>query len=102
MASRLNLQSELEELLGTRNVYFQPPASKKLKYPCIVYNLSDISSRYANDKAYLNTKAYQVTVIDRDPDSDLVSRLMAHFSYISFDRHFNADNLNHDVLRLYY
>ena len=29
MGSRLDLQTELEGLLGNRHVYFQPPESKK-------------------------------------------------------------------------
>ena len=32
MASRLELQSKFEELLGSRNVYYQPPESIKMSY----------------------------------------------------------------------
>ena len=102
MASRLNLQAELEELLGTRNVYFQPPESIKLHYPCIIYHRSNIRPRYADDTSYIKTTGYELTVIDKDPDSDLVERLMNHFRYVSYGRHFNADNLNHDTLTLFY
>ena len=37
MDRRLELQSELEKILGSRNVYYQPLPSLKLQYPCIVY-----------------------------------------------------------------
>lgn len=115
--TRLDLQAELEELLGSDQVYFSPPESIKLKYPCIVYTRSNISVRKANNKVYLYPYRYQVTLIDRDPDSEafkkeekfedeeansLVERLLFHFQYISHDRSFTTDNLNHDVFTLYY
>lgn len=102
MASRLKLQSELEEILGSRNVYFQPPESKKLKYDCIVYNRSDIWSRHAGDKNYVLTDCYDVTIIYRNPDSDLPKKIIEHFPYSSFSRHFTSDNLNHDIIKVYY
>ena len=40
MASRLNLHNSLIEALGTKSVYFQPPESVKLVYPCIIYEES--------------------------------------------------------------
>ena len=50
--SRLRFQSLLEGLLGSKHVYFQPPASITLVYPCIIYNLSDITISRADNKAY--------------------------------------------------
>ena len=47
MASRLDLQSKLEKLLGNKNVYYQPPESLKMEYPAIRYSRSDIDSKYA-------------------------------------------------------
>ena len=49
MASRLNLHNELIKMLGTNNVYYQPPESIKMKYPAIVYSKSNIRSTFAND-----------------------------------------------------
>ena len=34
---RLELDADLRALLGSTNVYFQPPETKKLKYPCFIY-----------------------------------------------------------------
>ena len=34
---RNDLQKLLVEVLGSKNVYFQPPESVKMKYPAIVY-----------------------------------------------------------------
>ena len=115
--TRLDLQAELEEILGSNQVYFSPPESIKLKYPCIVYTRNNIDTRKANNRVYLYDYRYTVTLIDRDPDSEafkkkekfeeeeansLVERLLFHFKYCSHDRTFTTDNLNHDVFTIYY
>lgn len=101
MASRLELHEKLCEALETRNVYFQPPESVKMKYPAIVYGLEDIKNTYANDGVYLSKRGYSVTVIDEDPDSSIVGKI-ASFPTCKFNRHYEKDNLNHDVFTLYY
>lgn len=101
MASRLKLHEELCEILGSRNVYFQPPESLKLSYPCIVYSLSNVDKRNASDKLYRSFNQYQVVVIDVDPDSDIHMRILNHYPMCSFERGYTSDNLNHNVLRLF-
>lgn len=101
MGTRLDLQSMLEKILGSRNVYYQPPESIKLQYPAIVYSRSDIYNTFANDKSYRQTKAYELTVIDKDPDSKIVDKIAA-LPMCRYDRHFTSDNLNHDIFTLYY
>lgn len=99
MAPRLQLQSLLETIVD--NVYFQPPASIKLQYPCIVYARDDAMSTFADNKNYNHTIRYMVTVIDRNPDSDLPKEL-AVLPMCTFNRHYAADNLNHDVFNLFF
>lgn len=101
MASRIELQTLLENLLESRNVYFQPPESEKMKYPAIVYDLDDIENKFANDGVYSSKRKYTVTVIDEDPDSSIVGKV-AVLPTCRFDRHFKSDNLNHDVFSLYF
>lgn len=101
MASRLDLQNLLEELLGSRNVYFQPPASVSMRYPAIVYSRDDIENRHANNGVYSQTTAYSVIVIDEDPESEYVEKV-SKLPMCAFDRHYVADNLNHDVFTLYF
>lgn len=101
MASRLELQAKLEELLGSKNVYYQPPESLKMEYPAIVYSKSRIDKKAANDAAYLLTKGYEIIVIDRKPDNPVIDKLL-ELPMCSYDRHYKSDNLNHDVLTLYY
>ena len=100
MASRLKLHEEFCEILGTRNVYFQPPSS--MKYPCIKYSISDKDKINANNRLYRSMNQYTVIVIDKDPDSEIPDKILNHFPMCSFDRFYTADNLNHTVLTLYY
>ena len=101
MGSRLSLQTEFETLLGSRNVYFQPPPSVKLKYDAILYFRKSIDNRYANNSVYKQDDCYEVIAIYRDPDSDL-PRKISTMKECRFDRHYTLDNLNHDVFTLYY
>lgn len=100
--TRLDLDRRLRNLLGTSNVYFQPPESIKLKYPCIIYNLSSIPSIYANDKVYKSHRRYQITYVTSDPDTGMIDQMLGAFNLVSFDRHFTSDRLNHYIFTLYY
>ena len=101
MSRRSELQSLLEELLGEKHVYYQPPESKKLDYPAIVYSKSRIDKRPANDSAYNLDTRYELIVMDKRPDNPVIEKLLA-LSYCSYDRNYESDNLNHDVLTIYY
>lgn len=99
---RIKLQQELCSILGTKNVYFQPPESVKLVYPCIVYELSSGATTYANDMPYTFQRCYQVTIIDKDADSKLIDKLAYHFPKCRFNDSFVYDNLYHYVYTIYY
>lgn len=102
MADRLSLHTEFEIILDSKNVYFCPPESVKLKYPCIVYSLSGVNKENANDRMYKSVNEYEVTVIDRDPESVIHHRILAHFPMCRFDRPYVSENLHHSILTLYY
>lgn len=101
MRSRLDLHDILCDILGTRNAYFQAPESTKMKYPAIRYSLSDIDNQHADDSPYIQSRVYQLIVIDKDPDS-IVADKVAGLSQCSMDRSYTADNLNHFVFTLYF
>lgn len=101
MASRLELHNELRKVLGSDFVYFQPPPSKNMSYPAIKYSLNGIDNDFANDEVYNQKRSYQVTVIDEDPDSEIVGRV-SKLPTCRFDRHYAADNLNHTVFTIFY
>lgn len=101
MDKRIELHYKLVEILGSGKVYFQPPASVSLSYPCIVYKRSSQKDHRANNTLYHTRKRYSITVIDKDPDSKIPDKMM-ELPYCEFDRHFATDGLNHDVYKLYY
>ena len=98
---RLNLHDELKAVLGSSNVYFQPPPTLTMKYPCIIYKIDDMDGVHANDRRYLSNKRYLVTIVDKNPETLLLDKLL-ELPYCSFENHFVFDNLNHYVCLLYY
>lgn len=101
MASRLELHEVLCDILGSRHVYYQPPESVKMVYPAIVYSKNSIDIKHGDDLVYRQVVGYSVTLIDKDPDSEFVDKIM-QIPMCRFDRHYAADNLNHDVFTIYY
>lgn len=101
MSTRLDLHALLCDCLGSRNVYFQPPESIKMQYPAIVYSRDDIENNHANNGVYMQSTAYNIIVIDPDPDSEVVQKV-SKLPMCMFDRHYAADNLNHDSFTIYY
>ena len=101
MGKQLELQQLLEGLFGSPNVYFQPPANIEMVYPCIVYHRDSARTQFAGNSPYRYTQRYQVTVIDRDPENEVLVKIAA-LPMSTFNRFFMADNLNHDVFNLYF
>lgn len=101
MSSRIDLQNTFESILGSRNVYYQPPESIKMQYTAIVYSKDKLESVYADDIKYSHLKCYQVIVISHKVDDPVIEKLL-ELPYSSFVRHYVVDNLHHDVLRIYY
>lgn len=100
MDKRPYLQAKFEDILGSRNVYYQPPESIKMSYPAIVYSRKNIQNSFANDGVYLQIPCYEIVVIDPDPDSEIVSKI-SRMVGCRFDRHYTANGLNHDVFTLF-
>ena len=102
MSSRLELQAMLEEILGSRNVYFQPPPTVKMKYDAIRYALGGKDLKRANNKLYLFTNQYDGVVITTNPDTTLPDTILSTFEMCSFGTPYVADNLYHYPFTLYY
>ena len=92
---------ETMEVESKRQVYFQPPDKTILAYPCIVYELSGIDMKYASGLPYSHRRKYTVTIIDKNPDSEIPKKI-GELPLCSFDRFFTNDNLNHFVFSIYY
>lgn len=101
MADRLDLQAKFEEILGSRNVYFQPPSSIKMQYPAVIYSFKKLDTRHANNQGYMRMPCYDAILIDKDPDSEFVAKIL-QLPYCQFDRVYEADNLNHFAFTLYH
>lgn len=107
MASRLELHNEFIDVLGTKNekesrVYFDPPKSVIMKYPCIRYTKTAPRLKRANNGIYNLVNGYEVTVIDYDPDSVIPETILHRIQECSIERYYTVDNLNHTVLKIYY
>lgn len=104
MDKRLELDALLRKVMkdvsGVENVYFQPPENLLLKYPAIIYSRSDIRNRPADDMVYSQFTFYDLTVIDKNPDSLLVYAV-ASLPRCKFGRHYKSDNLNHDTFAIF-
>ena len=94
MDRRLKLHQILVDILGSNHVYFQPPASVKLVYPCIIYQYETGDTQFADDQAYIFVRKYQIQVIDPNPDTEIPDKI-AQLPRCLNDRNYTADNLNH-------
>lgn len=101
MDNRLDFESFLKNIEGVLAVYFQTPPSVKMVYPCIRYERNSAETTFANNKVYRVKIRYHLTVIDRDPDSAIVKKVL-QLPQCVFDRHYTSDNLNHDSFFIYY
>lgn len=105
MKSRLELHDILVGIMRSKdldeNVYFQPPENLKLKYPCIIYNLTDEKPIFADNFKYFKCKVYDIMIIDKNPDTEIPD-VISELDYCIFSRYYVADNLNHYVYRLYF
>jgi hypothetical protein len=95
------VQSLLEGLLGSSEVYFQPPDDIEMVYPAIVYNLDFENAQHADNRPYARKMRWIITVISRDP-MEPVRDLIAELPLCSFERAFPAAGLNHQVFTLFY
>ena len=100
MVDRLTIHERLCKVLGSNHVYFQPPSSVQLRYPCILYSLHRYEFAPADNTRYLEHVAYDLIVIDKNPDSKIPMNLIKEFRTCSFDRAYQSNNLNHFALSL--
>lgn len=95
------LQSVFVDVLGTENVYFQPPSTVKMKYPCIVYQINRPDDDRADNHIYVDRLRWSVTLITRQAMPPEFDRLR-YLQNCVFDRHYTADNLHHYAFDFFY
>lgn len=101
------MEKPYEDLLGVLSayvdhVYFQPPETAKLKYPCAIVSLSDMHQVRSDNGTYLINTEYDVMIISRDSTNTIAHELLENLKYCRFDRRFISDNLTHDVINVYW
>lgn len=72
-----------------------------MEYPAIVYQRDYGDTKFADNRPHTFTQRYQVTVIDRNPDSQTVNNVVM-LPGCHYNRFFVADGLNHDVFVIYF
>lgn len=106
MGRRLELQSKLEDILGSKNVYYQPPENLKMKYPCFVYEEHVNTPFRADNIDYLSPEEWDVTLIrtfqDREKINLIRDTIRRKFVYCRWATHFISDGLIHDVYHITY
>ena len=102
MASRLELHEELCKILGSRNVYYNPPESVKMQYDCIRYGKTGVDLLKANDSIYKRTYQYDLIFITKNPDSDVPDRILDTIPLTRFGRPYVANGLDHFPMTVYY
>lgn len=101
MDRRLELDAILRDVLGNNHTYFQPPASIDMEYPAIRYSRVAKPSQKADDAIYIDNTTYKLILIDRDPDSEYLSKLL-NLPYTRYVNGYQKDGLNHDVIEIVY
>lgn len=102
MVNRLNLQAKFEEILESRNVYFQPPASVLMRYPAIRYTLKDFRTKSANNSAtYISNTGYECILITKEPADEKCLGQIFSIPYCKFGRYYCVDNLHHYTFTIY-
>lgn len=97
---RKELHMQLMDILGSRNVYYNPPETLKMSYPCIRYNLNGIRKGSADDGAYKKNRNYTIVLIHKDADNEVVDDIL-DLPMCSLDRTYVADNLHHFIFTKY-
>lgn len=102
MKSREDLQTKLEEILGSDHVYFQPPSNVKMVYPAIRYKLDGLDADRADNKRYIDKTSYSVTHIYKSLKNQLTDQMLDSFTYISFAGRIYDDGLYNDTYEIYW
>lgn len=98
---RLKLSQSLHALFDhPDNIYFDPPESKKLDFPAIVYTRSTVDTINADNRKYLIYDRYQITYIHKDKDDETVEKIL-NLPRCEHDQEFQQNDMYHDVFTIY-
>lgn len=98
---RKELQIILENILGSDQVYFQPPETIKMSYPAIVFSFDGIDNKKANNKQYITHFVFHATFITKMVNSDQVLNALLSLEYCSLGKPYVSDGLYHYPFTIY-
>ena len=96
MQTRLDFHAELVAITDA-NVYFQPPANVKLKYPCVIYNVQRYVGEEADNIKFITGTEYKLMAIHTDPDDPLPTLVLEKLPRCRSDRIYPLNGLYHSV-----
>ena len=102
MNRREELSKKLHDIIGNDNVFFQPPASDRIKYPCCIYELGRGATTRANNSIYNYVNSYQLMFIYPKHNEGIIKDVLNSLTLCSFEREYIADGLYHYVFNVYY
>ena len=98
---RLKLSRVLHELFDhPDNIYFDPPESKKLDFPAIVYTRKTTDTVNADNRKYIIYDRFQITYIHKDKDDEMVEKIL-NLPRCLHDDEFQTNDMYHDVFTIY-
>ena len=85
-------------------VYYDPPTSIQMEYPCFRFVMNNTDSRYADNVHYINHKRWAITYITRDVEEidQVIKEVLDKFKYSTHETTYKAENLVHVVFNLYF
>ncbi len=98
------LRDKLYLVNNTKNVYYNPPTSIRMEFPCFRFELNNLDVKHADNFAYSRKPRWAVTYITRDVEDveKVAEQMLDIFQYCNFDTSFRSDNLEHAVFNLYF
>lgn len=99
MKTRTEMQSMLEEVLGSSNVYFQPPSNTSIKYPCIVYSFERFNINHADNQPYIVTGRWHIHHMYKNPKNDLKEKFL-YVPFCTFDRRIVTEGVYNDYYNI--
>lgn len=96
MKTRAEIQELLEDVLGSNNVYFQPPTNTSIKYPCIVYEFKRFNIQPADNKPYVVSGRWEIHHMYKNPKHDLKEKFVFGVPFCRFDRRIVTDGVYND------
>ncbi len=97
--TRLTLHQTLIDILGTNHVYYNPPESQKMEFPCIVYNRTSINDTKADNLKYIDYTTYKITVLSKKPDHPAIKKIL-ELPMTRFTSQYVKNSFYHDVIIL--